>query len=282
VPDAWTDALEEAGHQFLLWVYLKGRAHVLEAAPEAFTPETFADFEVSLDERPFEEAVQALRAQLPIDSETFERLSAALRFRAFTVARLAEQDLVARLQEVFTASVEEGEALGVFIDRVGADEILDRAQFGPRAPQYFETVYRTNSTTAYNAGRRVQIEESSGVEQLVYVGIDDQRQTAICDRYDGLRRPADDAIWGTITPPNHFNCRSTVRPVYRGMAEAEEELTPTGEAARRIQNEPPQEGFEASPSTPGEMATLPEGMEERAAEYGILGELRDRQTELGF
>jgi SPP1 gp7 family putative phage head morphogenesis protein len=288
LPDEWTSALEEAGTSFLLWAHLKGREHALTQAPGEELPdeanlEDFADFEVETDEqRPFEEAINALRARLPVTPEDFQQFEAALRFRAFTAARLAEEDAITRLQSVLTEALEQGESLTGFIERVGADDILERSMFGPQEPKYFETVYRTNATTAYNAGRRQQIQDTSGVEHLVYVTIIDQRTTSICRGYDGIRRPADDPIWDQITPPNHFSCRSTVRAIYRGMAEADTDLTSEQDVGEAIRDDPPQDGFDAAPSTAGELAELPSDVKERAREYGILSELEERQTELGF
>jgi len=271
-----------------VWAHLKGREHVLTQAPEeelpdAADPSEFADFEVETEEqRPFEEAIDALRARLPVSPEDFQRLKAALRFRAFTAARLSEEDAITRLQTVLTQALEQGESLTGFIKRVGADDILERSMFGPQEPKYLETVYRTNATTAYNAGRRQQIQETSGVEHLVYAAIIDQRTTSICRGYDGIRRPADDPIWDQITPPNHFSCRSTVRAVYRGMAEADTELTEERDVGDALQENPPQNGFDAAPSTAGELAELPPDVKERARQYGIMEELENRQTELGF
>ena len=288
LPDEWTSALEEAGTSFLLWAHLKGREHALSQAPgeelpDEANPEDFADFEVETDEqRPFEEAINALRARLPVSPEDFQQFEAALRFRAFTAARLAEEDAITRLQAVLTEALEQGESLTGFIERVGADEILGRSMFGPQEPKYFETVYRTNATTAYNAGRRQQIQDTSGVEHLVYVAVIDQRTTSICRGYDGIRRPADDPIWDQITPPNHFSCRSTVRAVYRGMAEADTDPTSEQDVGEAIRDDPPQDGFDTAPSTAGELAELPSGVKERARQYGIMKELENRQTELGF
>lgn len=285
LPREWYDALEEAGTQFLVWTWLKGREHVLREAPAAIRPEEvpadFADFEVSFENIPFTEAIEALRARVPVGSETFRQMEAALRFRAFTAAHLAGQDALARLQDIFVSNLEEGEGLSGFLERVGADELLQRSGFAETNPYYLENVYRTNATAAYNAGRRQQFRETGGIELLEYVGISDRRQTDICRSYDGLRRPVDDPIWDTITPPNHFSCRSTVRAIFRGTPEAGE-VSPTSETEveSRLEEHPPDEGFEAAPSTAEEIAQLPDDVRERARQYGILGAIEDRRAEL--
>jgi len=226
--------------------------------------------------------VEALRARLPIDSELFGQLEAALKFRAFTAARLSGQDLLARLQDVVAESIREGEGVAAFVERIGADEFLKQSGFARQNPFYLETVYRTNSTTAYNAGRRAEFQElSEAIAMLEFVGIADRRQTDICNSYDGIRRPQDDPIWGLITPPNHFNCRSTTRAIYRGTSEAEAAPTSEAETTQAIRDEPPDDGFESAPSTPEELAEMPSGVRERASEFGILGDLQERRRELG-
>jgi len=282
LPEEWYEALTEAGAHFLLWTNLRGRADVLTGAPTEVRPETFADFEVSSEDIPFEQAVEALRARLPIDSELFGQLEAALKFRAFTAARLGGQDLLARLQDVMAENIREGEGVAAFVERVGADELLEQSGFARKNPFYLETVYRTNTTTAYNAGRRAEFEElSEAIAMLEFFGIADGRQTDICNSYDGIRRPQDDPIWGVITPPNHFNCRSTVRAIYRGTSEAEElSPTPETETTRALQDEPPDEGFESAPTTPEELAEMPADVRERAEQFGILGDLQERRREL--
>jgi len=272
LPDEWHEALSEAGGQFLLWMNLKARADVLEGAPTEVRPESFADFEIDFEDIPFTEAIEALEARLPVEPELFGQLEAALKFRAFTAARLAGQDLLARLQDVLSTSLREGEGVAAFVERVGADDLLERTGFASESPWYLENVYRTNATTAYNAGRRQQFQEmSEAIEMLEYVGIPDRRQTEICRGYDGIRRPQDDPIWSTITPPNHFACRSSVRAIFRGTSDAE--LDPTGreEAFGAVEDVPPDEGFEAAPTTPRELAEMPDDVRDLEARKGELG-----------
>jgi hypothetical protein len=75
-------------------------------------------------------------------------------------------------------------------------------------------------------------------------GIDDERQSDICDAVDGTILPADDPWWATHTPPLHHQCRSVVTPL------SEEEAQGEG-----IDDEPPplepDEGFGAPPALDG-------------------------------
>ena len=72
-------------------------------------------------------------------------------------------------------------------------------------PYYLEKVYRTNYATAHNAGKWHAAQESSLVTLLEYVGVDDDRNTKICEDLRGTRLPKDDPFWKTYYPINHFS-----------------------------------------------------------------------------
>jgi len=78
------------------------------------------------------------------------------------------------------------------------------------------TVIRTNTTDAYNQGRKIAL-QSPVVKPLVpayqFSAILDDRTTDICLQNDGMIRLADDPIWGARTPPLHYNCRSMLIPI---------------------------------------------------------------------
>ena len=284
LPRDWYDALEEAGTQFLAWTWLKGHEHVLRRAPAGQQPEgiqTFADFDVGFDEIPFEAAIEQLLRRLPVTREEFDEMEPALRVRAFTAARLAGEEAVSRLEDQFASALEEGETLSEFVRRVGDDELLQRAGFSETDPWHLETVYRTNASTAYNGGHRAQIQSMGGIDMLEYVAVIGPRTTDICRNLDGIRRPPGDPIWDTITPPNHFNERATIREIFAGTSEAEQaRLTPEAERDGRVEETPPDDGFEQAPVTPQEMAELPENVKEQAREAGVLGAIRSRKAEL--
>lgn len=79
-----------------------------------------------------------------------------------------------------------------------------------------ETIARTNVSDAFNqAALNVYNDPDLGdfVEAFEYSAILDSRTTDFCRAYDGRVFLKDDTIWRSITPPNHFNCRSTLIPV---------------------------------------------------------------------
>jgi SPP1 gp7 family putative phage head morphogenesis protein len=83
----------------------------------------------------------------------------------------------------------------------------------PQNPAYLETVYRTNVSSAYGAGRYRQLTDPDVLEERPYV----QYRTAGDGRVrpehrelEGLIFRADDPAFAAIYPPNGFNCRCAV------------------------------------------------------------------------
>jgi len=94
-------------------------------------------------------------------------------------------------------------------------EIVDINTIGGR----LSTVIRTNLNDAYNQGRMALYNDpdiKGFVEALQYSAIIDDATTDFCAEMDGKIYAASDAIWDTITPPNHFNCRSILIPIFQG------------------------------------------------------------------
>jgi len=83
-------------------------------------------------------------------------------------------------------------------------------------PGRLTVVVRTNLSDAYNQGRLAGFQDPD-VRDIVaayeYSAILDQRTTPFCESYDGKIFKANDPIWSSINPPNHFSCRSTIVPI---------------------------------------------------------------------
>jgi hypothetical protein len=121
------------------------------------------------------------------------------------------------------------------------------------------------------------VQETNPV-MMEYIGIDDDRQTEICQVRSGVILNADDPWWNNNWPPNHWNCRSTVRLIYP------EEVT-----VRRLRptpnppdSPPPMPGFGGNPLSTGSFYLMTESMKQRAKQYGILGEIRKLANEIGL
>lgn len=228
----------------------------------------YADPAVDIAELPFEEAVLFLKKKNVLPSDQYYKLSDKARFRAFTVSRLADADMMERVKTLLSENLESGGGLKEFLEKTDT-EILDGLGLaGNGGGWYWENVYRTNVQTAYNAGRALGFEAVKPVA-LELVGIGDMRQTEICRSLTQppVRKLYDDPFWKTHWPPFHFGCRTTIRAIYDPAELDEEPITVD------VSEEKPAQGFGTYPITSGNWWRELASMTKRAKKYGIQKEI---------
>jgi len=239
----------------------------------------FAD-DAPVEILPFEEALAYMRKRVPVDKETYYALNDKMRYRAFTVSRLADGDAVKHVQGMLSDALEEGSGLQKFL-QMTEGQLADAAGMRRGAGWYYETVYRTNTSTAYNVGRAIAFEETPPIA-LELIGIDDMRQTEICHSLTvpPFRRPYGDPVWQTLWPPFHFNCRTTVRGIYN-EAEIEDAGGPDKFYSKGTPEYEPDKGFGTYPvDKTDKWWDLTDAMRKRAKEYGIMGEFDEAREKL--
>lgn len=252
------------------------KALLLGMEPEA---ENFADDE-PLEILPFEETLAYMNKRLPVDRKTYYELADKMRFRAFTVGRLADGDAVRHVQSMLSKSLEEGHGIQRFLE-LTEGQLADAAGMGRGSGWYYETVYRTNMSTAYNVGRAIAFEETPPVA-LELVGIDDARQTEICHSLTvpPFRRPYDDPVWDHLWPPFHFNCRTTVRAIY-DPSEIKDAGGPDKFYTRGTPDYKPAKGFGGYPLEKNDSWwDLTDAMKERVTFYGFDKEFEEAKEKL--
>ncbi|AZF88290.1 head morphogenesis protein [Meiothermus phage MMP7] len=187
-----------------------------------------------------EEAIAWFRARLPLPKAEWLALEERARRKAFTVAGVAQLDLLAEVWDSLARALEEGTPYTEW-----AKEARTRLEdtWGRRNSARLETIFRTNVQMAYSSGRWAQMTQPE-VRQArpywMYDAVLDNRTTSICQERHGTVLPADDPWWQGNTPPLHFSCRSGIRPLTSEQAQARG-------IAERLPEEPPQEGFGLSP-----------------------------------
>lgn len=167
----------------------------------------------------FEEAIAALRRRVPMTDEQFAALEEAEREYAFTVAGVAELDVVADVYEAIERAVEDGTTFEDFEVDVGGQ--LSGA-WGGEDPARLETVFRNNVQTAYNAGRYESATAPAVADERPYWRYDsivDADTTEICLACNGVVLPADHPWWRTHYPPCHHRCRAMVTTLTQRQAE---------------------------------------------------------------
>lgn len=220
-----------------------------------------------IENLPFTEAVEYLKKRSVLSKVDYEKLSDKLRFRAFTASRIADGDLLKRINAELIKNVDSGDGLKSFLSMT-KDELLSKVGMGANQGWYWETVYRTNVQTAYNVGRAMAFEQD---KPLAYelIAIDDNRTTDICRPYATKRvvLASDDPFWKTHWPPFHFNCRTTVRAIYD-----ESELP---EHFESVQDVPSAKGFGEYPLNTDSWWQELESQSARAKDYGIQEEIEE-------
>ena len=266
----------DAAHEFFMRSFLMGIDDALAGSGKK--KNNFADTPLLPDAPvsvlPFEQAVSFLKTQIPLTKKEYYALDDKLRLRAFTVGRLQDADTVNQVKGIMQHNMEQGGGLAGFL-KMTDDEILDGIGFGRGNGSYWETVFRTNQTTIYNAGRAKAFEEVPPIA-LEFIGIIDSRQTDICHALSNppFIRKYNDPIWrdGNHYPPLHFGCRSTVRGIY-DEAEIEEAGGPDKFYSKTDRDFKPQKGFGAYPLDKESYWRLTPEMLKRARDYGIDGEI---------
>ena len=153
--------------------------------------------------------------------DDFAALEGQSYHRAFTVAGLANLDMVTQVWEALDRAVAQGETLADFQKAMG-DKLT--AAWGKEMPWRLETIYRTNLQQAYSDGRWEQMQDPAVKKARPYrrfSAVMDSRTTEVCAELDGTVLPADDSFWERSSPPMHFNCRSHI--VTLSESEAKEE-----------------------------------------------------------
>lgn len=151
--------------------------------------------------------------------DEFATLDANARRKAFTVAGVAQLDLVSEVQNQLVKSLESGVDFKEFQQAVTAK--LEAAWGGPKSGRV-ETIFRTNIQTAYSAGRYGQMTSPlvlAARPVWVYDAILDSRTSKICGPLAGTTLPADDPWWDTRIPPLHHSCRSSLRSLTQAQAD---------------------------------------------------------------
>jgi SPP1 gp7 family putative phage head morphogenesis protein len=155
-----------------------------------------------------EEAVEFFETKVKLTPEQFTRLEAKARAMAFTVAGVAEEDLLGEIFTGLNTALKTGTTFRDF--QAGVDQLFTRAGFEGPNPHHLATVFNTNLQSAYQAGRYQRMSEVAGDRPYwQYSAVMDSGTRPAHAAQDGKVYPANHAYWSRWFPPNGFNCRCT-------------------------------------------------------------------------
>jgi len=203
-------------------------------------------------------------------------LEPKLAFRAFTLAKLTQCDYIEAVRGRLVTALEKGEGFEQLWNDIKGIADSDGATI---KPGYWETVYRTNIQTSYNAGRRMQFDRSPPAALALMV-LEDERTSDICRPLAGLVLPYEHPFWDDHWPPFHFNCRTTVRGIYEDeVGRIPSENVPMNKLRKEFK---PQAGFGENPLQKQTIWKLTQPMLDRIERYGLREELRAFAKAIGF
>lgn len=226
---------------------------------------------------PFEEAVSFMKSRIPVTKAEWNDLEPKLRFRAFTVARLTQCDYINTARQVLTKAIDTGKSVAETYK-----QILDEGM--NLRPGYWENVYRTNTQTAYTAGKLMQFNNYPPPAWRLLI-IDDSRTSAICrglihEGKQSLTLASDHSFWKTFGyPPYHFQCRTGLQAVYKNEIEngAVIENLDIKDIGSHFK---PMDGFGGNPLDKESWWKMTDNMIERANKYGIWPDILQQAKDL--
>ncbi|WP_313411049.1 minor capsid protein [Sphingobacterium multivorum] len=91
--------------------------------------------------------------------------------------------------------------------------------------RHLKTEYQTAVAGAQMASKWVEIQRMKSTYPLLqFIAVEDEHTTALCRSLDGVIRPVDDSLWQQFYPPNHYNCRSTVKQLRKGEVTSDDDV----------------------------------------------------------
>lgn len=186
----------------------------------------------------FLEAVRDLTSRDPLKGFNWRQVAEIYQTRqGFAMARSADVALTERVQQTIERFMRRG------IQLRNAEKII--AEMGGFTTAYAETVYRTNLSTAYSAGRFEQATQPEvaaviGAFEYVTAKDSDVRRARPQDSgenhlaAEGFIAATTDEIWDQVAPPSGYSCRCTLRMVPREELKRRNLVHRSGRVTRMI------------------------------------------------
>jgi SPP1 gp7 family putative phage head morphogenesis protein len=187
-------------------------------APSSAPPFGAVVLQAGFEPLAFDEALDFFRDKVSLSPEEYAVLSDLARQKAFSIAAGATEQIISAIRSLLEEALSEGVTVKEFQAR--AAEVVAKAGVAARSPWYWETVYRTNLQTSYQAGRWKQITDPyvrARRPYLRYVSALVPTTRPSHREKHGLIYPVDHPFWDRWMPPNGFNCLCTVVTVSESL-----------------------------------------------------------------
>lgn len=191
----------------------------------------------SFERLPNKEAQKAFDSKTLITSAEFANFKAYQHALAFTVAGLADKDMLAEVHKAVKSAIDSGTSFNDFkktlkpfliskgwlSPELTGDDKADKAllkDYERVLNRRLKTIYHTNKQTAYAASKWERIQKTKDfLPYLQYLPSASVNKRDGHKAYYGIVRPVDDPIWQSIFPPNGFGCKCSVKQITKSKAE---------------------------------------------------------------
>jgi hypothetical protein len=160
---------------------------------------------------PLKEAIAKFLGKKAVTRDVFDQMTKEAQRRSFTVAGMANAEMVSTVKREIIRQVAVGADFRDFAKH--AAKRFESAGWMPANPSHVETVFRTNVMGAYSGGRVRQMTDPAVLAvrpywQSLAVGDGPPRQRKYHRTFVLL---ASDAFWQTCCCPYGYNCRCRLR-----------------------------------------------------------------------
>lgn len=159
-----------------------------------------------------DDALQILSQRTGLD---LTKLQEQYNTRALRVLNDVSRDVELELEKTFADLISEGVTTRNAIKALG--EKFDELGLSPAKPFQLETIFRTQTQLTFAAGK-YQAEQDPDIQEILwgykYVTVGDDRVRESHAAIDGVTLPKDDPFWNRFTPPNGWNCRCQIIPIF--------------------------------------------------------------------
>ena len=158
---------------------------------------------------PPEKVIEYLEAQGYVITQNWYDLWEQCQQRAFTIAGIMNEDILADAKDIIDKGVSEGKTFNSVKNEFQAR--MQAKGWNPSVSR-LKMIYRINSDVAYSVGR---YQEQESIKDFApywqYSAVMDMNTRPAHAAMNGKVFKADDPIWNYFYPPNGYNCRCTVR-----------------------------------------------------------------------
>lgn len=159
-----------------------------------------------------DDAIEILRRRTNLDLRILQQ---AYNTKALQILTDVSDHIEKQLDKTFADLVSEGSTTRNAIKTLG--EKFDELGLSPVKPFQLETIFRTQTQLTFAAGK-YQAEQDPDIQEILwgykYVTVGDDRVRDEHAILDGTTLPKDDPFWDRFTPPNGWNCRCQIIPIF--------------------------------------------------------------------